>query len=167
MNRRAFLAMVGATFAAPSYAHTPYGQWVVYRQKHLLIGSHRGDLRTYELAKGVVAALSKELPEAQARVARGPRPQRIASLMGTGQLFLAVLSADESARMARAAAPFEGYRPTPVHALAALDSDYLLFAAPEFPEEHGRLVTQAMDHAGLGTRPTGLNLHAGAAAYWG
>ncbi|SIT18517.1 hypothetical protein SAMN05421759_1311 [Roseivivax lentus] len=158
--------MAGAAFAAPAYAHTPYGQWVVYRQKHLLIGSHRGDFRTYELAKDVVAALSKELPEAQARVARGPRPQRIASLMGTGQLFLAVLSADEAARMERAEAPFEGNRPIPVHALAALDSAYLLFAAPEFPEEHGRLVTEAVDHAGLGTRPTWQNLHAGAVAYW-
>ncbi|MDJ0639958.1 MAG: hypothetical protein QNJ20_14080 [Paracoccaceae bacterium] len=166
MNRRGFLAMAGAAIAAPAYAHTPYGQWVVYRQKHLLVGSHRGDLRTYDLAQDVVAALASELPEAQARVARGPRPQRIASLMGTGQLFLAVLSADEAGRMARAEAPFEGYRPTPVHALAALDTDYLLFAAPEFPEEHGRLVTQAVDHAELGFPPSGLPLHSGAAAYW-
>lgn len=167
MNRRAVLALAAATLAAPAQAHTPYGQWVVYRQKHLLVGSHRGDLRTYDLAKAVVAALQVELPEAQARVARGPRPQRIASLMGTGQLFLAVLSADEAARMARAETPFDGYRPTPVHALAALNADYLLFAAPEFPEDHGRLVTQAVDHAGLGGRPIGQNLHAGAAAYWG
>ncbi|MDJ0628298.1 MAG: hypothetical protein QNJ44_08550 [Rhodobacter sp.] len=166
MNRRGFLAMAGAAIAAPAHAHTPYGQWVVYRQKHLLVGSHRGDLRTYALAQDVVAGLARELPEAQARVARGPRPQRIASLMGTGQLFLAVLSADEAGRMARSEAPFEGYRPTPVHALAVLDGDYLLFAAPEFPEDHGRLVTQAVDHAGLGTAPFGLDLHVGAAAYW-
>ncbi|MCV3272750.1 hypothetical protein [Roseobacter sinensis] len=167
MNRRGFLALAGAALAAPASAHTPYGQWVVYRQKHLLVGAHRGDLRTYDLAKAVVGALAEELPEAQARVARGPRPQRIASLMGTGQLFLAVLSADEAARMARAEAPFEGYRPTPVHAVAALDAEYLLFAAPEFPLDHGRLIAQAVDHAGLGLRPTGQTMHAGAAAYWG
>ncbi|WP_300064432.1 hypothetical protein [uncultured Roseobacter sp.] len=166
MNRRGFLAVVGAVLAAPAYAHTPYGQWVVYRQKHLLVGSHRGDLRTYDLAKEVVAALEEELPEAQARVARGPRPQRIASLLGTGQLFLAVMSADEALRMARAETPFEGYPPTPVHAVAALDPDYLLFAAPEFPRDHGRLVAQAVDHAGLGVRPTEHTTHAGAAAYW-
>lgn len=166
MNRRSFLGMVGAAFAAPANAHTPYGQWVVYRQKHLLIGSHRGDLRTYDLALAVVEGLSRELPEAQARVARGPRPQRIASLMGTGQLFLAVLSADEAHRMAKAEAPFEGYHPTPVHALAELDPEYLLFAAPEFPTEHARLVTQAVDHAGLARFPSRYDLHAGAATYW-
>lgn len=166
MNRRGFLSMAGAAIALPASAHTPYGQWVVYRQKHLLVGSHRGDLRTYALAQDVVAALAQELPEAQARVARGPRPERIASLLSTGQLFLAVMSADEAGRMARAETPFEGYRPTPVHALAALDREYLLFAAPDFPEDHGRLVAQALDHAGQGHAPTGLALHAGAAAYW-
>ncbi|MFK7944313.1 MAG: hypothetical protein AB8B85_15565 [Paracoccaceae bacterium] len=167
MNRRGFLALAGAVLAAPVAAHTPYGQWVVYRQKHLLVGSHRGDLRTYDLAKKVVLGLSEELPEAQARVARGPRPQRIASLMGTGQLFLAVLSVDEAGQMVRAEGPFEDYPPTPIHALADLDGSYLLFAAPEFPREHGRLVTEALDHAGLGTRPAKTELHVGAAAYWG
>ena len=167
MNRRAFLALAGAACAAPALAHTPYGQWVVYRQKHLLVGSHRKDMRTYHLAKRVVSGLEAELPEAQARVARGPRPQRIASLIGTGQLFVTVLSAEEAGRMARAEAPFEGYPPTPVGALAALDEDYLLFAAPEFPQDHARLVTQAVDHAGLGRAPASSRVHPGAAAYWG
>jgi len=167
MNRRGFLALALAASATPAVAHTPYGQWVVYRQKHLLVGSHRGDLRTYDLAKQVVAGLEDELPEASARVARGPRPQRIATLMSTGQLFLAVLSAEEAGRMARAEAPFEGSRPTPVHALAALDAQYLLFAAPEFPVEHGLLVTSALDHAGLVGVPEGVEVHAGARAYWG
>jgi len=39
------LALAAASCAAAG-AHTPYGQWVVYRQKHLLIGAHRGDART-------------------------------------------------------------------------------------------------------------------------
>lgn len=161
-------AVGSALAAAPALAHTPYGQWVVYRQRHLLVGAHRGDLKTYELAQAIVAGLQQELPEAEARVARGPRPQRIASLMGTGQMFLAVLSLDEADRMARAAAPFDGYRPTPVHAVADLGDTYLLFAAPEFPQRHARLVTQAVDHAGLGVAPTarGLQLHAGAISYW-
>lgn len=77
----------------------------------------------------VVSGLEAELPEAPARVARGPRPQRIASLIGTGQLFVTVLLADKAVRMARAEAPFEGYPPTPVQALAALDAGYLLCAA--------------------------------------
>lgn len=155
--------------AAPVLAHTPYGQWVVYRQKHLLIGAHRGDTRTYDLARALVAGLERELPEARARVARGPRPQRIASLIATGQLFLAVLSAEEADRMAKGTAPFDGYRPTPVHALADLGGGYLLYAAPDFPEDHARLVAEAVDHAGLGSRPLADQpspIHSGAASYW-
>ena len=157
-----------AVSAAPVIAHTPYGQWVVYRKKHLLVGAHRGDPRTYELAKSVDAGLARELPGAQARVARGPRPQRIASLIGTGQLFLTVLSRDEAQRMADAAAPFETYSPTPVHAVADLGGDYLLFAAPTFPDQHANLVAQAVYHSGLGRRPgPGVaEIHPGAALYW-
>lgn len=169
-SRRKLLLLAGAAAlaGAPGLAHTPYGQWVVYRQKHLLVGAHRGDPQTYDHARNVVAGLEHELPDARARVARGPRPQRIASLMGTGQLYLAVLSADEALRMATAEAPFEGFRPTPVHAMAGLGEGYLLFAAPEFPADHAQLVTQALDHTGLGFPPTTGNfeMHAGAAAYW-
>ena len=43
-------------------AHTPYGQWVVYRKKHLLIGAHRADPATYELAKKLAAVLAHSLP---------------------------------------------------------------------------------------------------------
>jgi hypothetical protein len=53
-----------------------------------------------------------------------------------------------------------------VLALGALDAEYLLYAAPEFPDEHARLVTDAMDHAGLVDPPPDALMHAGAAAYW-
>lgn len=170
-NKRRVLGLILAgavTCAAPAFGHTPYGQWVVYRQKHLLVGAHRGDGRTYDLAKAVVAGLERELPAAEARVARGPRPERIAALMGTGQLFLAVLSTDEADRMARAEAPFDRYRPTPVHALADLGDGYVLFAAPDFPEDHARLVVQALDHAGFGPVVSGASypVHATALHYW-
>lgn len=167
-NRRWVVAALGALAAGAAPAHTPYGQWVVYRQKHLLVGAHRGDARTYELAQAVVAALAVELPEAQARVARGPRPQRIASLMGTGQLMLAVLKGAEARRMARAAPPFEGYRPVPLRAMASLADGYGLWAAPEMPDDHARLVAGALDHAGAGAPPDrgALPLHPGAAAIW-
>lgn len=169
-SRRNFLIglALAATSVSAAGAHTPYGQWVVYRQKHLLIGAHRGDARTYELAQAVVAALDEELPEARARIARGPRPQRIASLIGTGQMLTAVLSGSEAELMAEARPPFDGYRPTPLRALAALGGGYLLVASPDLPDDHAWLVTQALGHAQLGDAPDGVGIpiHPGAAAFW-
>lgn len=161
------LALAAASVATAG-AHTPYGQWVVYRKKHLLIGAHRGDDRTYELAQAVVAALQEELPEASARIARGPRPQRIASLMGTGQLLTAVLSQSEAELMAEARPPFDGYKPTPLRVLAALEDEYLLLASPDLPEDHAWLVAQALGHSQVGHAPEGVSLpiHTGAAAFW-
>ncbi|MEM9781093.1 MAG: hypothetical protein AAF899_01330 [Pseudomonadota bacterium] len=163
----AFAALAGAA-STGALAHTPYRQWVVYRQKHLLVGAHRGDPQTYALAQTVVEALERELPAASARIARGPRPQRIASLMGTSQLRVAVLSEDEAAAMAEARAPFENYRPTPLRRVAALTKRYSLFAIPDLPDEHGWLLAEALAHAGLARQPLpgAIALHAGAAAYW-
>ncbi len=161
------LALAAASCAAAG-AHTPYGQWVAYRQKHLLIGAHRDDGRTYELAQVVVAALEDELPEARARIARGPRAQRIASLIGTGQLFVSVLSVEEAERMVDARPPFENYTPTPLRILATLEDGYHVFASPDLPADHAWLVTRALDHAQLGHRPdlVSIPLHPGASTFW-
>ena len=71
MNRRRLIRTGGAAAAAFWLSgHTPYGQWVVYRKKHLLIGCHRADPQTYELAKQLVAILEDRLPKARARIAR-------------------------------------------------------------------------------------------------
>jgi hypothetical protein len=52
MNRRQAAGRLVAAAALVMLlgGHTPYGQWVVYRKKHLVIGCHREDPATYELA---------------------------------------------------------------------------------------------------------------------
>ncbi len=71
-RRRALWLSVGAAMVLLLGGHTPYGQWVVYRKKHLLIGCHKADPETYDLAKRVVALLDAHLPAAKSRVARAP-----------------------------------------------------------------------------------------------
>ena len=49
-------------------AHSPWGQYQVYRQKHLLIMSTIPDEPTYAFSLRLVAAINEALPEAKAPV---------------------------------------------------------------------------------------------------
>ena len=93
LDRRAVLrgTLAVATLAAAS-GHTPYRQWSVYRQKHLLIGCCRADPPTYPLAKRVAGVLAEWLPESRSRVSRAPDQERLASLITTGQLEVMLFS---------------------------------------------------------------------------
>lgn len=144
MNRRRFLRLsIGTVAALPLGGHTLYSQWVVYRKKHLLVGCHRADPETYALAKRVVALLAAHLPAAKSRVARAPDAGRLASLLGTAQMEVAILSPRTAAAMLRGDGGFEAYGAIALRVLTPVD-DRLLVARAEFPERHAWLVTGAL-----------------------
>lgn len=147
MNRRTFLwASVLLAFGQKAEAHTPFGQWVVYRKKHLLVGAHRADPMTYDLAKQVAAELAEHLPKSKSRVARAPTAGRLASLMGTDQLDVAVLSPEDVAGMRAGTGRFEPYGKISLKLLAHLGT-HLLVAHERFPRRHAWLVTAALNEA--------------------
>ena len=171
MNRRRALQLLllaaGSTLLG---GHTPYGQWVVYRRKHLLIGCHREDAETYRLAKEIVAALETHLPSAEPRVARGPTAGRIASLIGTRQMEVAVLGWPEAVGMANGASPFEPYGAIPLRLLAPVGSRALV-ARADFPDRHAWLVGHGVSDGGvvqlaLGLRAYPVPWHPGALAFF-
>jgi hypothetical protein len=92
----------------------------------------------------------------------------MAALLGTGQLKVAVLAAEEAEAMAAARPPFADYPPTPLAVLAVLDAGYALYARPDLPEDHAWLIAEALHGSGLARAPAGLGLaaHPGAAAFW-
>ncbi len=145
LPRRAFLGravlLAGASLVLTG--HTPYRHWDIYRQAHLLIGCHKGDPETYALAQEAVAVLAEHLPKAKARVARAPHPERLASLIGTGQLFVTVLGRDEAFAMASGAGAFAPYGAQPLQQLAEMEA-YLLVAHAELPKRHAWLITEAL-----------------------
>ena len=176
LGRRAVLLRGGAAVAVwlATSAHTPYRQWVVYRQRRLLIGCSRAEPESYELGKRVVAALLERLPESGARVSRAPDTFRLASLLSTDQMDVALLRRDDAAALARGREPFRDYGAVPITALYAL-GDYLLVSRADFPEHHAYLVSRALD-AGPAVVPGGglpppdglaadLPTHPGSAAY--
>lgn len=170
MIRRRLLQGLGAAAAATLLSgHTPYGQWTVYRLKHLLIGCHREDPTTYDLAKQVVAVLGDHLPSAKSRVARAPTAGRLASLLGTDQLHVAVLGWQHAARMAAGKAEFKPYGAIPLQLVTPL-GERALIAHSSLPKRHIWLVAAALSESALVTGPSvsgenTLPWHPGAEAF--
>ena len=146
MNRRTLIAGLVCLAGTRAAAHTPYGQWVVYRKKHLLIGAHRAEPATYELAQQLVGVLAKHLPKAKSRIARAPTAGRLASLIGTDQLDVAVLNQADAVGMLNGKGEFSAYGRIALRVLARLET-HLLVAHERFPARHAWLVAAAL-HAG-------------------
>lgn len=168
LGRRTFLTLIAAGVTAPAAnAHTLYNQWVVFRKKHLLIGSHRKDPPTYDLAVEVVEILEHLLPDASARAARAPHPERLASLLATGQMFLSVMSRDQASAMKAGSGEFAPYGAIPLTYVEDLGSR-LLVSHRDFPPRHAWLVTAALREVGFGYAPSeavvDLERHPGAQA---
>lgn len=168
MRRRDVIAGLAAGALAPAaQAHTLFNQWVVYRQKHLLIGSHRQDPPSFALAQEIEAILGHLLPEASARAARAPRAERLASLLGTGQMFVAVLDAPALTGIMAGEGPFAPYGAVPLTFLG--HRSYHWVAAHEsFPDHHAWLVAAALAEVSFNTditAPPPAPRHPGAQAF--
>ncbi len=178
MDRRRFVATALAAVLAggpapPARAHTPYNQWVIYRRRHLLILTSRADPRSYPLGKVLAGILSENLPASRARPSRAPDSNRIASLISTKQMEVALLTREEAVALLRGREPFRDYGPVPLRALFEV-GDYLLVARSDFPAAHAYLVAATLDanRAALGGTPGAVPgiagtfpVHAGVIAY--
>lgn len=166
-TRRAILSGIAAGLIAPAAAsHTLYGQWVAYRRKHLLIGCHRKDLATYDLALRLVDRINHSLPAAKARAARAPHPQRLASLLGTDQMEVAVLSVADAIEMSEGRGRFAPYGRLPLTRVAEF-GPYLLIADADFPARHGWMLAASLDDAGQSAEPAAdvFDWHHGVSLY--
>ena len=153
-------------------AHTPYGQWQVYRRRHLMIGTSRADAPTYPLGQRVAEVLATHLPESSARVTRGPDAWRLASLITSGQIEVILLSADHVLALRDGQAPFEAFGATRLCSLFVF-GDHWLVCRPDFPDRHAYLVVETLAIHGdptLGGRTpdpvaSPVPIHPGALAY--
>jgi len=175
MTRRRLLTALAAIAGATALtAHTPYRQWALYRQAHLLIFTSRDDPASDELGERIAARLREAVPESKARVARAPHVARIASLITTNQADVAVLSRANAAALFRREAPFQDYAAVALRVLAETER-YQLVCREDFKDEHAYLVAEAL--AGDPGRPkltvpataldqtSSVPAHAGAAAF--
>ena len=150
MHRRQFL-----TFSAAAAGwlllsgHSPYRQWILYRETHLVIITSRDDPGADDLGEKFAALMREALPDSQAAVGRGPRVQRIASLISTKQAQVGVVSRPNALAMFRGEAPFQEYGAIALRVLVQ-DSTYQLICREDFLPQHGYLVAEALMENGQG-----------------
>jgi hypothetical protein len=174
IGRRQAAKLLTATLALAALpGHTPYGQWTVYRRRNLFIVASRNDAAAVGLAQAVVKGLARELPESHARFTRATDPVRIASLLATEQLDVAIISRDEAASMFAGLGAFKGIGPIPLRLLAELGG-HLLVGVDSFRERHAFLLAKAIEHlrsslplVPASSLPLPIPEHPGAAAYRG
>ncbi len=170
------LALLALTWVLGT-GHTPYRQWVVFRERHLFVVTGRTDGTSYELGKSVAQVLAEHLPDSRARVTRAPNMERIGSLISTKQFDVALLSRYYAVAMLHGSAPFKEFGPVPLRTIIKL-GDYLLVCRDDFPERHAYLVAKTLTShrtelpsAYMGKSQTAAEttaavpLHPGASAY--
>ncbi len=148
MNRRQLLSFAAACVGWVLLSgHSPYRQWMVYRQTHLIILTSRDDPGADDLGEKFAAIVRGALPDSKAVVGRGPQVQRIASLISTRQAEVGVLSRPNALAMYHGEGPFQQYGAIPLRVLVQNDA-YQLVCRDDFLPQHGYLIAEAlMDYA--------------------
>jgi hypothetical protein len=172
LGRRSFLRLLAAAGAVVALsAHTPYGQWTVYRRRNLFVVASRTDETALHLARAVVAGLARELPEARARVTRATDPVRVASLLVSGQLDVAIVSRADAEAMLAGSGEYRAVGPTPLRVIVRL-GEHALVTTEDLKDRHAYLLARAVDHmqaelpaGGPETELLTLPEHPGALAY--
>ncbi len=171
MNRRHFLAgAVTGLAALPAVAHTPFRQWKVFRQRHLLITTSRTDRQGDALGDRFAEILARELPESRAMVSRAISLERIASLITTDQAKLAILERPAAHALASGAPPFVQFGPFALQAIVRTDA-HVLVCRQDVPLHHGYVIAATLmaHEARLGIRIAEQDgpvaVHPGASAF--
>jgi len=144
MNRRQFLSLAAASAGSVLLCgHSPYRQWMVYRETHLMILTSRDDLGGDDLGEQIAAIMREALPDSRAVVGRGPRVQRIASLISTGQAQVGVVSRQNALAMFQGEEPFRQYGAIPLRVLVQ-NNVHRLVCRDDFLPQHGFLLAEAL-----------------------
>jgi len=144
LSRRTFLTF---SLAAAGWAlltgHSPYRQWIAYRQAHLLLFTTRDDPQSDDLGERLAARLRQALPESRAQVARAPHADRLASLLSSGQADTAVVAQEVAVALLRGERPFADYGAVALCALGQAKR-HMLVCRADFRPRHAFLVSEAL-----------------------
>ena len=124
-------------------AHSPWGSYLNYRAKHLLIMSVKTDAPTYPFSELLINYINKELPEAQSRPARAKDFERVQSLFSTQQMPLVLLSKQNAKDLINGEGQFKEFGSTEALVLYGF-GDLILLIQPSLPNRHAWLLLNAL-----------------------
>jgi TRAP-type uncharacterized transport system substrate-binding protein len=178
-GRRRFLQILGA-LSAQHYlsAHSPYGQWMMYRKIHLIILTSRADEVNWKTGEALAKLLALHLPSSKATYARAREFTDIVHLLNSKQHDMALIRDVDAKEGFTGTGRFTEDGPTPLQAIARIGA-YVLVTRDDFERSHAYLVAQMIDQkwhelnsfTGISQRPAPqpnapLPVHPGAAEYY-
>lgn len=144
MDRRTFLSLVslaGGGFLL--IGHSPYRQWYVYRTQRLIIVTSASEEPSFALGQAIARVLATALPESRAMVARARDSVDIVKLLGSRQLDIALLLADEASQALQGEGRFREEGSLPLRTLAAV-GPYLLVCRDDFSTPTAYLIAMTL-----------------------
>ena len=148
--------------------HSPYRQWAVYRETHLVIVADESAVGAAAACDAIARALAASVPRTRAVAAEARSAVDAVRLLRSRQLPLGLLLADDAADALLGRGPFAGDPPLPLRGLAAV-GPYRLVALDEFPGSWAAEISRALgEHQPPGAPPVTAEvapvpLHPGAA----
>ena len=143
LNRRFFIKFVIFPISLVTMGHAPWGQWQVYRMRHMLLLSVIEDEKSYPFSKQIIESLEKTLPEARARPARARGYRRVYNLLSTDQMPLAVLSKDIAVSLLYGTGVFSDFSPVSMNIVYDF-GEMVLIARPKMPDSHTWRIADAL-----------------------
>jgi NMT1 family protein len=144
VNRRSFVRLLGVAAAACGVmGHSPYRQWRAYRKSRFIILTSAAEPASYPLGEAVAAVLARHVPESGALAARAADSLEIVKLLGTDQLDLALLTAEDVRDASEARGRFASEAPLRLRTLSVL-GPYLFVCREDFPEAKAQTITRTL-----------------------
>ncbi|MSQ60343.1 MAG: hypothetical protein EXR36_12055 [Betaproteobacteria bacterium] len=143
MNRRQAFALLAGLVVGPAFAHSPYRQWAVFRQRFLLVTTTRDDKGADDLGEEIARIVLAQLPDSRAQVSRARDWSVLASLLTTKQTELAVMAKERSAALYKGETPYQDFGPSPLRVIVQTDR-YRLVCRDDFPVHHAYLLCEAL-----------------------
>lgn len=123
--------------------HSPYRQWAVYRETHLIVVADGGVPGAFTVSESIARTLAAHVAKSHAVAARASSAGHVVALLRSGQLPLALLLTADATDAALARGAFARDAPLPLRTLAAL-GPYLLVTVAAFPAERAREIAAAL-----------------------